>query len=120
VNAWVEELVTLLDQSAEVQTASVDAVELITCHSAKGLEWDIVIPIGFGRRIYPGGRMAYPQLVEQASGHRVFWNAERAAGAASQECLSMDAANRRLLYVTQTPAPQGLVIPAIANTDSKD
>jgi ATP-dependent helicase/nuclease subunit A len=120
LNSWVEELVTLLDQSAEVQTGSADAVELITSHSAKGLEWDIVIPIGFGRRIYPGGRMAYPQLVEEASGHRVIWNAESAVGAASQECLPMEAANRRLLYVTLTRARHGLVIPAIAYSDSKD
>jgi ATP-dependent exoDNAse (exonuclease V) beta subunit len=119
---WVEELVTLLDQSADVQITSADAVELITSHSAKGLEWDIVIPIGFGRRIFPGGRAAYPQLVETASTHRVVWNAESAATGPddSPECLSAKAANRRLLYVTLTRARHGLVIPAIAYSDSKD
>jgi ATP-dependent exoDNAse (exonuclease V) beta subunit len=122
LNAWVEELVTLLDQSADVQTASADAVELITSHSAKGLEWDIVIPIGFGRRIFAGGRTAYPQLVETVSTHRVVWNAESAGTgpADSQECLLLRAANRRLLYVTLTRARHGLLIPAIAYNDSKD
>jgi ATP-dependent helicase/nuclease subunit A len=122
LNAWVEELVTLLDQSADVQIGSADAVELITSHSAKGLEWDIVIPIGIGRRIFPGGRTAYPQLVQGPSMHRVVWNAESAEAdpVDSPECLSPKATNRRLLYVTLTRARHGLLVPAIAYSDPKD
>jgi len=125
LHGWVRELLSLLDESADIQTASSDAIELITSHSAKGMEWDIVVPIGFGRRIYPGRVSPYPQLVEQGSVQRVIWNTGSSGADPDQtEAGNMSdsqARNRRLLYVTLTRARHALLFPVLeyhCSTDS--
>jgi ATP-dependent helicase/nuclease subunit A len=121
LSGWIDELLASLDENADIQIPSVDAIELITSHSAKGLEWDIVIPIGFGRRIYAGRDTAYPQLIEQDSRQRVIWNAGSPSANPSQmNDRAIKAGHRRLLYVTLTRARQILLFPAIEYKDSTD
>jgi ATP-dependent exoDNAse (exonuclease V) beta subunit len=116
---WVDELLALLVESADESFASEDAIELMTTHSAKGLEWDIVIPIGFGRRIFPGRKTGYPQFVTNGTNQRVVWNAASAVAERNQS-EEVHAASRRLLYVTLTRARHSLVIPAMNYLDSTD
>ena len=116
LQAWIEALLALLNEPAEVQNATPDAIELITSYSAKGLEWDIVIPVGFGRSITPARTLGYPCLIERGPLQRVIWNAE--SRTADQEKLEekngplIHARNRRLLYVTLTRARHALLLPA--------
>jgi ATP-dependent helicase/nuclease subunit A len=117
LHVWIEELLSLLDESADIHTAPQDAIELITSYSAKGMEWDIVIPIGFGRRIYTGLNTPYPQFVERGSVQRVIWNAESAGGNSGEV---EDARNRRLLYVTLTRARHALLLPEIEYRDTRN
>jgi ATP-dependent helicase/nuclease subunit A len=116
---WVDELLALLVESADDSSASADAIELITTFSAKGLEWDMVIPLGFGRRIYPGRNTGYPLLVTNANEQRVIWNAaSRNAGRGQSN--EIHASWRRLLYVTLTRAKHSLVVPAMNYIDARD
>jgi ATP-dependent exoDNAse (exonuclease V) beta subunit len=124
LHSWIDELLALLNEPADVQAGTPDAIELITSYSAKGLEWDIVIPVGFGRSISPGRSPSYPCLIERGSLHRVIWNSEsRSADQerrdANNEAL-VQARNRRLLYVTLTRARRTLLFPAMAYKDSAD
>src|SRR5262249_52692777 len=86
---------------------------------AKGLEWDAVIPLGFGRRIYPGRNTGYPLLVTNGSHQRVVWNAgSQSAGGDGLD--GFHAALRRLLYVTLTRAKHSVLIPAMNYVDPRD
>lgn len=124
LHSWIEQLLGLLEESADTQPGSSDTIELITSHSAKGLEWDIVIPIGFGRRIHPGKVSAYPQLVERGSVQRVIWNA--ASPSADPDPVEQgnitdsQARNRRLLYVTLTRARHALLFPVFEYLSVKE
>ena len=44
------------DLQSELETIKPDGVTLITCHAAKGLEWDTVIVYGLSKNCFPGGR----------------------------------------------------------------
>ena len=122
--SWIEQLLGLLDESADIQPGSSDAIELITSHSAKGLEWDIVIPIGFGRRIYHGREASYPQLIERGSLQRIVWSAVSPSVDADQaeegNITVSPARNRRLLYVTLTRARHALLFPVLEYHAAKD
>jgi len=124
LHAWTGELLALLNEPADVQTVVADAIELITSHSAKGLEWDVVIPVGFGRGIAPGRTPSYPSLIEQGPRHRVIWNSEsRSAdeenGDDKNDAL-VQARNRRLLYVTLTRARHALLFPGKTYKEGTD
>ncbi|HEX7195188.1 MAG TPA: UvrD-helicase domain-containing protein [Chthoniobacterales bacterium] len=116
---WVDELLALLIESAGESFASADAIELITTFSAKGLEWDMVIPLGFGRRIYPGRNTGYPLFVMNGPEQRVIWNAA-SQSTGRDESDGLHAAWRRLLYVTLTRAKHSLLIPAMNYVDPRD
>jgi ATP-dependent exoDNAse (exonuclease V) beta subunit len=124
LHAWTGDLLALLNEPADIQTETADAIELITSHSAKGLEWDIVIPIGFGRGINPGRNPTYPCLIERRGIHRVIWNSESQSAALEKVDNRSDAVvqarNRRLLYVTLTRARQALLFPAITYKEGTD
>ena len=116
---WVDELLASLIESAGESFVSADAIELITAYSAKGLEWDVVIPLGFGRRIYSGRNTGYPLLTVDASEQRVIWNAA-SRNARRDQSNGLHASWRRLLYVTLTRAKYSLVIPATNYIDPRD
>jgi ATP-dependent helicase/nuclease subunit A len=119
---WIEELLALLGESADIQVPSADAIELITSYSAKGLEWDIVIPVGFGRRIFSGRDSPYPYVVDQDSRQRVIWNADSPSAKQMEDAdrRALNARYRRLLYVTLTRARHTVLFPAAEYKDTKD
>ena len=79
----------------------------------------MVIPIGFGRRIFPGRKTGYPQFVTNGTDQRVIWNAASHVAGRDQSD-EVHSAWRRLLYVTLTRARNSLVIPAMNYLDSRD
>jgi len=124
LNAWTGELLALLTEPADIQTSTPDAIELITCYSAKGLEWDIVIPLGFGRAIVPRRTPGYPCLIERGPLHCVIWNSESRSATQEKKEQRNDAfaqaRNRRLLYVTLTRARHALLFPAMTYKEETD
>ncbi len=124
LQAWIDELLALLNEPADIQNATPDAIELITSYSAKGLEWDIVIPVGFGRSITPARTPGYPCLIERGPLQRVIWNAESRTAAREKQEEKNDslihARNRRLLYVTLTRARHGLLFPSKKYKEARD
>jgi ATP-dependent helicase/nuclease subunit A len=124
LQAWIDSLLALLNEPADTQNATPDSIELITSYSAKGLEWDIVIPIGFGRSIKPARTPGYPCLIERGPRHRVIWNSEsRTADQEKQEERNdalIQARNRRLLYVTLTRARHALLFPVAKYKEGRD
>jgi ATP-dependent exoDNAse (exonuclease V) beta subunit len=104
---FLEELLGWLQDSAEPSKAPAKGVELITIFSAKGLEWDWVIPIGLRKKFFsPSG--AYPRI-QNLEINRVVWSkvSERAARDEEAEKANI----KRLLYVMLTRAKQGIVLP---------
>jgi ATP-dependent helicase/nuclease subunit A len=104
---WLQELLVLLQDSAEPSRAPAKGVELITIHSAKGLEWDWVIPIGF-RKKFSQRSERYPR-VESGEISRVIWS-NLSRGAVRDE-ETKQAELKRLLYVMLTRAKKGLILP---------
>jgi len=104
---FLEELLGWLQDSAEPSKAPAKGVELITIFSAKGLEWDWVIPIGLRKKFSsPSG--AYPRI-QNLEINRVVWSkvSERAARDEEAEKANI----KRLLYVMLTRAKEGIVLP---------
>jgi ATP-dependent exoDNAse (exonuclease V) beta subunit len=104
---FLEGLLGWLQDSAEPSKAPAKGVELITIFSAKGLEWDWVIPIGLRKKFFsPSG--AYPRI-QNLEINRVVWSkvSERAARDEEAERANI----KRLLYVMLTRAKQGIVLP---------
>jgi ATP-dependent helicase/nuclease subunit A len=90
---------------------SANAINLLTSHSAKGLEWQVVIILGAWRGIGQAPERGL-KLVRDANGTRVFFDT------ASLPPDTREARDRermreltRLLYVTLTRARQSVVIP---------
>ena len=104
---FVEELLVWLQDSAEPTKAPAKGVELITIFSAKGLEWDWVIPIGL-RKKFSSPSQPYPR-VQSLEVNQVVWSnvSERAARDEEAEKANI----KRLLYVMLTRAKRGIVVP---------
>jgi len=115
INAFADDVWTAWSEgSAELEgrvDAEEDAVTLITLHSAKGLEWRVVIPVGSMSRPKGAEVPLYDRqnrrLVMRLLGHDC---------SALEECLEREAAELqgervRLWYVSATRARDLLVIP---------
>jgi ATP-dependent helicase/nuclease subunit A len=104
---FLEELLVWLQDSAEPSKAPAKGVELITIFSAKGLEWDWVIPIGL-RKKFLSPNQPYPR-VQNLEINQVIWSnvSERATRDEEAENANI----KRLLYVMLTRAKHGIVVP---------
>jgi ATP-dependent exoDNAse (exonuclease V) beta subunit len=104
---FLEELLVWLQDSAEPSKAPAKGVELITIFSAKGLEWDWVIPIGL-RKKFSSPNQPYPR-VQNLETNQVVWSnvSERATRDEEAEKANI----KRLLYVMLTRAKRGIVLP---------
>ncbi len=105
----------LLDSHNEVRAwgrPAPDAINMITSHSAKGLEWPVVVPVGLWRKIGSYDPHGLRLVRERGGAFRVVLDndgispATRESG--ERELLRE---NVRLLYVTLTRAQRALVIP---------
>jgi ATP-dependent exoDNAse (exonuclease V) beta subunit len=120
--AWLRDLVGSVGDFRAAGRPASDSINLLTSHSAKGLEWPVVIPVGLWRWI--GDREPHGlRLVSTGEGGpSVVLDNE---GIAPDTRLSIERArlreNVRLLYVTLTRAKTALVIPWVgyaAETES--
>jgi len=115
--AWLRELLESMDGLRAAGRPAQDAVNLITSHSAKGLEWPVVIPVGLWREIgfmKPHGL----RIVSVRGGvSRVVFDND-GVDAETRESLEREhlRENVRLLYVTLTRSRNALVIPWEART----
>ncbi|HZZ20747.1 MAG TPA: UvrD-helicase domain-containing protein [Opitutaceae bacterium] len=109
---WLRDLLASVGAFRAAGRPSPDSVNLITCHSSKGLEWPVVIPMGLWREIKvkaPAGM----RLVAVAPGvSRVVFDNDGVGGDTNESLrrarLRTDA---RLLYVTLTRSRTALVVP---------
>jgi len=112
--AWLQELLSGLEQQRPSGKPEADAVNLLSAHSAKGLEWPVVIPVGFWRSIgeRPQRGLSLISEVGAQGQARVYFNQ------ASMPLEAREARERervrelvRLLYVALTRARSRLVVP---------
>ena len=92
--------------------AAEDAIEIVTIHSAKGLEWPVVIPINSTTELYRGD-----QFVHRQSDNTLHWMLGGVAppdlAAARAEESEEDADQReRIWYVACTRARDLLILPS--------
>lgn len=108
---WLETLLNGLDDGRAAGKPSPDAINLLTSHSAKGLEWHAVIVIGLWRGIGQAPERGL-KLVRDRSGVRLFF--DRASFPAdTREARDRERVRElaRLLYVTLTRPRRSLVLP---------
>jgi ATP-dependent exoDNAse (exonuclease V) beta subunit len=91
--------------------SSEEAVEIVTMHSSKGLEWPVVIPINTATRLRSPG-----PFVHRQSDNTLHWLLEGVAppdldAARDEEGASEARQRERLLYVACTRARDLLIIP---------
>ena len=119
--AWLRELQGSLDDLRASGRPARDSITLITCHSAKGLEWPVVIPVGLWRTIPFRGPVGMRLVPERDGASRVVFDSD---GIDQETRDSLERAqlreNVRLLYVTLTRPKEALVIPWSPMAPEKD
>jgi ATP-dependent exoDNAse (exonuclease V) beta subunit len=109
--AWRTELLADLDAGRPAGKAEADAINLLTSHSAKGLEWPVVIPVGVWREVSRRNEGGL-QLVSEGGSSRVYYDAGSIPAEAKEAGKRAQLReNARLLYVTLTRARRVLVLP---------
>lgn len=113
---WVEQLKLMFHERAESDPARPDAIQLITCHKSKGLQWHaVILPLLY--RIIMDASVTYP-LVTQAKRTQpaqVVFNKDDWAEGQKERNQSKCQELQRLLYVAMTRARETLVL-----VDDKD
>jgi ATP-dependent exoDNAse (exonuclease V) beta subunit len=117
LRAFVHDLQADWEQKVRVSEGRIDAaenaIEIVTIHSAKGLEWPVVIPINSTTELYRGDQFVYRQ-----SDDTLHWMLGGVAppdlAAARAEESEEDADQReRIWYVACTRARDLLILPYI-------
>ncbi len=115
VRDWLEELRRGLDSARPAGRPSPAAINLLTSHSAKGLEWPVVVVLGLWRGIGQAPERGL-KLVRDPAGVRVYFNP---ASLPDDTKLARDRERvrelTRLLYVTLTRPREGLLVPWLAD-----
>lgn len=110
--AWLRQLLAAREEGRPAGKPSEDAINLLTSHSAKGLEWPVVIAIGLWRKIGKAPEDGL-RFVSDADGEaRVYFDGESLPGP-TREARERERLRElvRLLYVTLTRARRTLVLP---------
>jgi ATP-dependent exoDNAse (exonuclease V) beta subunit len=109
---WHRELLAGIEQQQPSGNPHNDAVNLLSAHSAKGLEWPVVIPVGFWHSISePTPRGLY--LVSDYGGQTRMFFDHSSLPPETSEARDRERIRElvRLLYVTLTRTQRSLVIP---------
>jgi len=110
--AWLRELLAGVDENRAYGRPANDALSLLTSHSAKGLEWPVVIPVGMWRTIGSRGPSGLRIISGRAGQSEVVFDNE-GISIETRESHERERLreNVRLLYVTLTRALRTLVVP---------
>jgi ATP-dependent helicase/nuclease subunit A len=110
--AWLRDLQGSIDDFRAAGRPADDAINLMTVHSAKGLEWPVVIPVGLWRRIGQRKLNGLRMVASGEGGPKVVLDSESIDKDTKR---SLDRGRRRelvrLLYVALTRPRTALVIP---------
>ncbi|MBV9008624.1 MAG: UvrD-helicase domain-containing protein [Verrucomicrobia bacterium] len=112
LNKFAETLRKNFGHLRETRPAESDAIQLVTCHKAKGLQWDAVILPFFHRRQYPRPPK-YPRLIHRGSELPaiVALEGDDISPETKQQIETRERQEReRLLYVSLTRARRTVVI----------
>ena len=107
---FAEQLRDDMETAVPARPVQADAIQLLTCHKAKGLQWDaVVLPLTF-RPISPINE--YPVLLRTRSGDepQVAFSSSDLGDAADLTELKTRQEMQRLLYVALTRAKHTLVL----------
>ncbi len=116
------------------RTPEGDAVQVMTAHASKGLEWRLVVVAGVQEGVWPdlrlrGAVLGADDLAEVASSHDAPLLAApllaaplhaASAGTAPDRRTALLAEERRLFYVAVTRARERLVVTAVAGDEGDD
>ena len=109
---WLQVMLGRIDEGRPAGKPSENAINLLTSHSAKGLEWPVVIPLGLWRGIGAAPDRGFRLIHDSTSGPTVFYDS---ASLPSSTRLARERERwrelARLLYVTLTRAKRLLVVP---------
>ena len=119
LRAFVHHLQSDWDRRASRQEGRIDAsrhaVEIVTIHSAKGLEWPVVIPINMGTQARPSERFLHRQSDNTL--HWVIGGVSSSALTLAREeqarCQALE--NQRMWYVACTRARDLLIVPYLSS-----
>ena len=119
--AWLRMLLFALDDFRASGRPASDSINLITSHSAKGLEWPVVIPVGLWRMIPSKGPSGLRLVAGRDGDPRVVFDSD-SIGRETRDSLERAKLREhvRLLYVTLTRAKSALVIPWSAGAPERD
>lgn len=121
LHAFVQELQRLWENKVTSQEGrgdtSDDAVQIVTMHSSKGLEWPVVIPVGTANSVLGGG-----PIVHRRSDNTIHWLVGGVAApdlqvARLEEEQEDRLEKQRMWYVASTRARDLLVLPQMAQSD---
>jgi ATP-dependent exoDNAse (exonuclease V) beta subunit len=109
---WLHELLHHREEGRPAGKPADDAINLLTSHSAKGLEWPVVIPIGLWRPLREKPATGLHLLAGDEPNAQVYFDAS-GVPAATAEARERERWREltRLLYVTFTRARRHLVLP---------
>lgn len=109
---WSAALIAGVDDGRPAGKPSGNALNLLTCFSAKGLEWPVVIPVGLWRGIGKAPERGLRVVDDRATGTRVYFDGA-SVPADTQEARERERWREltRLLYVTLTRPKRVLVLP---------
>ena len=111
LRAFVAQLVRNLRRPVAQIAEANEAIQLLTCQKAKGLEWPVVIPLGLSRPLLPP-RKEYPCIEETAGEIAVhISNVTVDEDQKKPRELARREENQRLFYVTLTRAKSLLILP---------
>jgi ATP-dependent exoDNAse (exonuclease V) beta subunit len=109
---WLRELLARIDDGRPAGKPDHDAINLLTSHSAKGLEWPVVIPLGLWRPLQAPSAHGLRVFPGQAGVPEVYFDG---ASVPAETAESRDRERLReqvrLLYVTLTRAKRVLALP---------
>ncbi|CAM3070454.1 UvrD-helicase domain-containing protein [Rariglobus hedericola] len=117
---WWHELAAHLDDGRPAGKPTEDAINLLTAHSAKGLEWPVVVVLGLWRE--PGTVTARGlRLIPDSTGAMNVFYDGASVPADTKEARERERLRElvRLLYVTLTRPRQVLVIPWVEGFGGK-